>query len=508
MLKGIIRLFSFFAKELAEIRRQPRLILSLVLGPFLILLLFGVSFSGEQPKLQTLLVVPPEMANDPRVEEFKGLIGQANFNVVGVETDEQVAIQKLRASRGAIDVVEVLPADMNQLFGKQQQSPIKVIYNEIDPTQDQWVQYLSYVQVKELNTALLVQAVGGSQQELGSVDQLVSNAQNTLKQVQSGLNTASTSGPQVRAAIEQLRTNNGLLLAGLALSAQSDASRNAQSEMESIRSNLDALDQAIQSGQIDEQRARVQQISQSLDRVKQVSSQLKTVPPQVLVAPLQQVPQNLVQNPPSFIGYYAPGVLALLLQHMAITLAALSLVRETLLGSTELFRVAPVNTLQIILGKYIGFILAIVLVVAALVGLMVANIPIGSTGWTFGLAIPFNGDWYWFVGMVLLTTIASLGIGFLISSVSKSESQAVQLSMIALLAAVFFSGFFLPLGNFASFAQWLAFLLPVTHGVQAFQAIMLRGDLPNLESVLWLSGITLVCFLLSWIIWRSNLRRR
>ena len=60
MLKPFIRLLAFFAKELAEIRRQPRLLLSLVLGPFLILLIFGLGFSGEQPKLQTLLVVPPK----------------------------------------------------------------------------------------------------------------------------------------------------------------------------------------------------------------------------------------------------------------------------------------------------------------------------------------------------------------------------------------------------------------------------------------------------------------
>jgi ABC-2 type transport system permease protein len=193
---------------------------------------------------------------------------------------------------------------------------------------------------------------------------------------------------------------------------------------------------------------------------------------------------------------------------MAVTLAALSLVRENLLGSTELFRVAPVGSLQIILGKYIGFVLFIAVIMTLLVALMVANVPIGNTGFTLGLAVPFVGDPLWFVGSLLLVTTASLGLGFLISSISKSESQAVQLSMISLLASVFFSGFFLPLRNFAAFAQWLAYLLPVTHGVQAFQNSMLRGLVPSYETLGWLLGIATVCFLLAWLIWRSNLKRR
>jgi ABC-2 type transport system permease protein len=109
---------------------------------------------------------------------------------------------------------------------------------------------------------------------------------------------------------------------------------------------------------------------------------------------------------------------------------------------------------------------------------------------------------------LLLVTVASLSLGFLISALSKSESQAVQLSMIALLAAVFFSGFFLPLQNFLSFVQWIAYLLPVTHGVRAFQDIMLLGRLPTDETLAWLGGIALVCFLLAWQLWRRNLKRR
>ena len=506
MLKPFIRLLSFFAKELAEIRRQPRLLLSLVLGPFLILLIFGLGFSGEQPKLQTLLVVPPDRADDPNIQLFRERIEQANFTVVGVATDEQQAIEAMRNSQGAIDVVEVLPADIDQLFGRQQASTIKVIYNEIDPTQEQWIQYLSYVQVKELNTALLVTALSGSREQAGGMQQFVQSTRQEIQTIQRGL--AATANPETRAAITRLRNNSGLILAGLALAQPSDANQTAQSDVQSIQRSLEALDQAMDSGNVEQQRQRLDEINTNLSRVEEVAEQIQTVPPEVIVSPLQGAPENIAQLQPNFIAFYAPGVLALLLQHMAVTLASLSLVRENLLGSTELFRVAPVSSLQILIGKYIGFIVTIGLIMAALVSLMVANVPLGNTGWSFGLAVPFVGNIIWFVVSVLLVTVASLSLGFLISAVSKSESQAVQLSMITLLAAVFFSGFFLPLQNFQAFAQWLAYLLPVTHGVRAFQDTMLRGRLPSDESFLWLGGIALVCFVLAWQIWRTNLKRR
>jgi ABC-2 type transport system permease protein len=121
MLKPIIRLFSFFAKELAEVRRQPRLLLSLVLGPFLILLIFGLGFVGERPRLRTLLVVPQELQNDPRVDQLRQIIDLANFEVVDVMTDEAAAIERMRSGAERIDVVEILPPDVDEVIGREEQ---------------------------------------------------------------------------------------------------------------------------------------------------------------------------------------------------------------------------------------------------------------------------------------------------------------------------------------------------------------------------------------------------
>src|SRR5262245_43148059 len=111
MLKIIIRLLSFFSKEVNEVRRQPRLVLSMILGPLLILALFGLGYQGERPKLRTAVVLPKEGIGQINLDELKRAIS-ANFELVSMDSDESAAMQKLR--QGAVDVVEVLPSNVEQ----------------------------------------------------------------------------------------------------------------------------------------------------------------------------------------------------------------------------------------------------------------------------------------------------------------------------------------------------------------------------------------------------------
>ena len=116
--------------------------------------------------------------------------------------------------------------------------------------------------------------------------------------------------------------------------------------------------------------------------------------------------------------YYAPGVLALLVQHTAVSLGALALVRERMMGAFELFRVSPANMVQLLIGKYLGYTVFIALASVALAAAMRL------------LGVPLLGNWFLFALLLLLLTIASLGVGFLISTVAGSDSQAIQFAMI------------------------------------------------------------------------------
>jgi ABC-2 type transport system permease protein len=112
-----------------------------------------------------------------------------------------------------------------------------------------------------------------------------------------------------------------------------------------------------------------------------------------------------------------------------------------------------------------------------------------------------------FAGLVLLLTFASLGVGLLISLIADSERQAVQLSMLVLLASVFFSGFVLPVTDFAGWMQVIASALPVTHGIATLQDLMLRGEVRQPGMLLILLAIGVALYVVSLFRLRRIMRR-
>jgi ABC-2 type transport system permease protein len=187
--------------------------------------------------------------------------------------------------------------------------------------------------------------------------------------------------------------------------------------------------------------------------------------------------------------FYVPAVIALLLQHLAVTLAGLSIVREKLEGAMELFRAGPVSAFEIITGKYTSYILIIAFLGAILTALIVLV-----------LGVPQLGSWSLYVLVILGILLASLGIGFHISLSARTNDQAIQYAMIMLLAAIFFSGFFLPLYRLAPLVQIVSWMLPATYGTILLQDVMLRGQFPSVIQLgaLYIFGVVL--FLIAW--WR------
>ena len=183
-----------------------------------------------------------------------------------------------------------------------------------------------------------------------------------------------------------------------------------------------------------------------------------------MAAPTKAELSNIAPSEPQVLAYFGPAVLALILQHLAVTLVALALVRERTSGVIELFRVAPVNAWEVMAGKVVAYLLIGGLIAVATVALLVGV-----------FRIPMLGDPGVLAAAIGLVLLASLGIGLVIAVVSDSERQAVQLSLLLLLASVFFSGFVLAISEFTEPIRVLAYMLPVTHGIQLMQDIMLRG---------------------------------
>jgi ABC-2 type transport system permease protein len=163
------------------------------------------------------------------------------------------------------------------------------------------------------------------------------------------------------------------------------------------------------------------------------------------------------------------------------------MVGERQTGTVELFRVSPVSPGEVLIGKYVSYLLFGGCVAAILTLLL-----------KFVLGVPMLGSWFSFAAVVLLVLFASLSIGFVISLMSQSASQAVQFGMLLLLGSVLFSGFFIALYLFAPPVRAMAYLLPVTYGIQLLQSVMLRGAAPNITLMAGLLLIGLVLFIVAW----------
>jgi ABC-2 type transport system permease protein len=392
VLKTLTRILAFVGKELVEVIRRPGALLSLILGPFLIMAIFGLGYGGYRRPLTTVIVVPQESGLPTDLQSYTEISG-SGLDVVEVTTDEASADARLR--KGAIDVVLVAPADAEKSFREGKQSVIKVRVNVTDPVDQNYAVFLG---------------------------------------------------------------------------------RGLQSEVNRI-----IVERIAEEGQ-------TYALSQGAEEAAQI-------PPEVVAAPTKAEVENIAPSQPGVVQFFGTAVLALILQHMAATLVALSVVRERTTGLFELFRVSPITTLELILGKLLAF------------GLFSAAIAMGTLLLLVGaFRVPMLGDPALLAGIVGLLVLASLGLGLLIAAVSDSERQAVQLSLLLLLASVFFSGFVLGTDEFTEPVRSLTGILPVTHGIRLIGDVMLRGAIIDPWPVGALGALAVGFIGVSWVLLRRAMR--
>jgi ABC-2 type transport system permease protein len=124
-----------------------------------------------------------------------------------------------------------------------------------------------------------------------------------------------------------------------------------------------------------------------------------------------------------------------------------------------------------------------------------------------GFGVPMLGPEGIIIATIALLLVASLGLGLLIAVVSDSERQAVQLSLLVLLASVFFSGFVLDIEEFTEPVRAIAYMLPVTHGIQLLQDLMLRGTTNAVWEFGALFAIAAVTLIAAWALLRRSMTR-
>jgi ABC-2 type transport system permease protein len=392
VLQVATRLTAFVGKELVEIVRRPGAIVSLILGPFLIMAIFGLGYNGYRRPLQTIIVVPPQAGLPTDLKVYQDVA--VGLEILDVTTDASEPLKQLRDR--VVDTVIVAPNDLEQRFLAGQQSVLEVHINDIDPIQQAYAGFLASRLASEINARIIERVAGEGQQY------------------------------------------------------------------------------AVNAGQPDAAR----------------------IPPKVIAAPTRAEVTNEAPLQPAVINFYGPAVLALILQHLAVTLIALSLVRERTSGIMELFRISPISTWEVIVGKLLAFGVLSGLLSSVTLFLMVTV-----------LHVPILGDPLLLALVLALLTIASLALGMFIALISDSERQAVQLSLLLLLASVFFSGFVLRIEEFNAPVRTAAYLLPVTHGIRLAQDVMLRGSTNEGWEIVALAVIAAVLLIATWFLLRRGMTR-
>ena len=240
----------------------------------------------------------------------------------------------------------------------------------------------------------------------------------------------------------------------------------------------------------------LRKIEQELNNLELQLADFQSVSPDVLVAPFNSQTASLHGVTLTPTNFFAPAVVVLLLQQLAVTFSALSIVRERRSGTMELFRISPLAPIEILIGKYWSYLLFGAVMAAAITVTVV-----------FLLGVPMFGSWSVYIAVILALLFTSLGLGFLISLLSRTETQAVQYTMFAMLASVFFSGFFLDLRNIWQPVQIVSWMLPATYGIRMLQDNMLRGLPENPILFLGLIGLGVVFFLVAWMLLRRQMRQ-
>jgi len=506
LFKSFIRSMSFFRKEIVEVIRQPRLILTLVFGPFLILLLFGVGYRNEPRAVRTVFVTDESSELAKQIKENAPTISP-QLIYVGTIPDKDPALRRLAS--GEIDLVIVAPENAYETIRSNQQATFELYHNEIDPAQIGYVEYLGQVVVDEVNRRVLASMAQQGQTEASDIQQKIGDARSKAAAMKDALRSgdiaqARSQQAELRARISDISLAVGAS-AGLLGGVQQNVGSNSSSstpEDETLKllseiQNSTANTNDLQDGKTsyDTEIQDLEKTENDLADLQNKLTEFQSISPNVLIRPFQSKSISISKVQFTPMDFFTPGVIVLLLQHIAVTIAALSIVRERRSGTMELFRVSPISSAETLVGKYLSYMI-FGLFIGAILSLLLA----------YGLRVPMLGSWQDFSIVIVAVLFASLGIGFIISLSAQTESQAVQLSMIILLLSVFFSGFLLDLRYLLPSVKVVSWALPATYGSVLLQSIMLRGRGLIPLYIFGLVGIGIALMVIAWFLLRYRMR--
>jgi len=165
-------------------------------------------------------------------------------------------------------------------------------------------------------------------------------------------------------------------------------------------------------------------------------------------------------------NFMVPGVVALVLMIITMTLTSLAIVKEKEAGTLEQLLVTPIKPYQLILGKLIPFVL---------IGAVDVTIVLAVA--RFWFEVPLRGSILLLYGLCGLFVLTTLGLGLFVSTISKTQQQAMMTAQFFIfMPFIFFSGFTFPIENMPQWIQYLTYLIPLRYFITIIRGIFLKGD--------------------------------
>jgi ABC-2 type transport system permease protein len=170
-------------------------------------------------------------------------------------------------------------------------------------------------------------------------------------------------------------------------------------------------------------------------------------------------------NPDGISQYFiVPGLLGVILQMTMVMMTSIALTREIERGTMENLLAMPANGFEIMLGKVLPYFI---------IGGVQVTVILTAARILFH--VPFVGNLAMLLLGVLVFVLAMVLLGYTISTLARSQMQAMQLTFFFFLPSILMSGFMFPFRGMPDWAQAVGSLLPMTHFLRVVRAVMLKG---------------------------------
>lgn len=185
-------------------------------------------------------------------------------------------------------------------------------------------------------------------------------------------------------------------------------------------------------------------------------------------------------------NFMVPGIVGLLVTLITLILTSLAIVKEREIGTMEQLIVTPLKPYQMIIGKLVPFMI---------LGFIAVTIVLAAMTWIFD--IPVKGSVAFLFFASFLYVLSTLGLGLFVSTISKTQAQAMMVAIFAvMLPMIYLSGFAFPIENMPKVIQYISYIIPLRYFITIIRGVILKGtgfaELWGNVLVLFLMGVAIL----------------